>query len=236
MTNRDKLDRIIVKNNDRMNMVISWFYENKNWLDREEFKAPMEKGVIELQGEKLEIAFESKNNVVEMAVYLTAKPNDTALIAFDYDPVSQNILNRKVAPDSSNMTDVRRKTLDLVILCDETDRKEALKYHALMQFMTYYHEEIAVEQRNITAAAKNKPHKKHKKKRPQPLIRRVYTINEFDSKNFTKPDGIKRNYTKPEQEVKVRGHLRHYKSGKTVWVKPCVKYKGQKQQPKKYEL
>ena len=41
MTNRDKLDRIIVKNNDRMNMVISWFYENKNWLDREEFKAPM---------------------------------------------------------------------------------------------------------------------------------------------------------------------------------------------------
>ena len=34
MTNRDKLDRIIVKNNDRMNMVISWFYENKNWLDR----------------------------------------------------------------------------------------------------------------------------------------------------------------------------------------------------------
>lgn len=30
MTNRDKLDRIIVKNNDRMNMVISWFYENKN--------------------------------------------------------------------------------------------------------------------------------------------------------------------------------------------------------------
>ena len=134
------------------------------------------------------------------------------------------------------MTDVRRKTLDLVILCDEIDRKEALKYHALMQFMTYYHEEIAVELRNITAAAKNKPLKKHKKKRPQPLIRRVYTINEFDSKNFTKPDGIKRNYTKPEQEVKVRGHLRHYKSGKTVWVKHSVKYKGQKQQPKKYEL
>lgn len=41
----------------------------------------------------------------------------------------------------------------------------------------------------------------------------------------------------PEQlEVNVRGHLRRYKSGKVVWVKPSVKYKGKTAHHKEYEL
>lgn len=46
--NRKTADRIIVKSNARMKMVLDWYYENKHWLDREQFLAPMESGVVEL--------------------------------------------------------------------------------------------------------------------------------------------------------------------------------------------
>ena len=36
----------------------------------------------------------------------------------------------------------------------------------------------------------------------------------------------KRTYTKPEHEVSVRGYMRHYKSGKSVWIEPFTKYRG----------
>lgn len=45
--NRKTADRIIVKSNARMKMVLDWYYENKHWLDREPFLAPMESGVVE---------------------------------------------------------------------------------------------------------------------------------------------------------------------------------------------
>lgn len=43
--NRKSADRIIVKSNDRMKLVIDWYMDNRNWIDREDFKAPMESGI-----------------------------------------------------------------------------------------------------------------------------------------------------------------------------------------------
>lgn len=40
--NRKTADRIIVKSNARMKMVLDWYYENKHWLDREPFLAPID--------------------------------------------------------------------------------------------------------------------------------------------------------------------------------------------------
>lgn len=125
--------------------------------------------------------------------------------------------------------------LDLVLRYDKTPEKEALKYHALMLFMTYYREVVEVEQRVEHRPAKVKK-KGRKVRRVQPLIRRFYTLAEFDADALPKPEQAKRKYTKPEHEVNVRGHLRRYKSGKTVWVKPSVRYKGKTAHHKEYEL
>lgn len=57
--NRKTADRIIVKSNARMKMVLDWYYENKHWLDREPFLAPMESGVVELCEEQIEFTFEN---------------------------------------------------------------------------------------------------------------------------------------------------------------------------------
>ena len=124
--------------------------------------------------------------------------------------------------------------MDILLQYDNTAEKEALKYHALMMFMKYYREEIKVERHKEHRPAKHK--KKRKTRQTLPLVRRVYTVAEFDKDELEKPEQAKRKYTKPEHEVSVRGHLRRYKSGKVVWIRPSVRYKGKVKQHKEYEL
>lgn len=230
--NRKTADRIIVKSNARMKMVLDWYYENKHWLDREPFLAPMESGVVELCEEQIEFTFENVRGVVEITIYPTVQPDIPASIVFDYLPEQMDIANRRVAPE---LPEPKRLALDLVLRYDKTPEKEALKYHALMLFMTYYREVVEVEQRVEHRPAKAKK-KGRKARRVQPLIRRFYTLAEFDADALPKPEQAKRKYTKPEHEVNVRGHLRRYKSGKTVWVKPSVRYKGKTAHHKEYKL
>lgn len=230
--NRKTADRIIVKSNARMKMVLDWYYENKHWLDREPFLAPMESGVVELCEEQIEFTFENTRGVVEIAIYPTVQPNIPASIIFDYIPEQMDIANRRVAPE---LPEPKRLALDLVLRYDKTPEKEARKYHALMLFMAYYREEVKVEQRIERRPAKHKKKKRTAQVR-QPLIRRIYTVTDFDSTALVKPEQAKRGYTKPDHEVNVRGHLRRYKSGKVVWVKPSVKYKGKTAHHKEYEL
>lgn len=234
MLNRKSADRIIVKSNERMKMVLDWYFDNFSWLDREEFLAPMESGVVELQDEALEFTFESKGSIVEIVVYATTGPDIPPIVAFDYDPVTTEIRNRRVAPAGVGSA-VAMNALGLIISADNMPRKEARKYHALMLFMAHYREVVEIEQRVEHRPAKPKK-KGHRARRPQPLIRRIYTLGEFQLEDLPKAEGTKRKYTKPAHEVNVRGFLRHYKSGKTVWVRPSVRYKGKPGQPKEYEL
>ena len=151
--NRKTADRIIVKSNARMKMVLDWYYENKHWLDREPFLAPMESGVVELCEEQIEFTFENVRGVVEIAIYPTVQPDIPASIVFDYLPEQMDIANRRVAPE---LVEPKRLALDLVLRYDKTPEKEALKYHALMLFMTYYREVVEVEQRVEHRPAKTK--------------------------------------------------------------------------------
>lgn len=66
---KEDYDRIIVETNEKMEKVIRWYQDNKEWIDKEEFRAPMESGCIVLKEEGLEVTFESKGDVVELAVY-----------------------------------------------------------------------------------------------------------------------------------------------------------------------
>lgn len=232
--NRNSADRIIVRSNARMKLVLDWYFENANWLDREKFLAPMGAGVVELCEEQVEFTFESKGGLVEIVVYVTTRPNLPPIVSFDYDPATTEIRNRRVAPAGSQTT-VDLELLNVLVMSDNMCRKEAQKYHALMLFMAYYREVVKVEQRAESRPAKHRK-KKSGGRRPQPLIRRIYTLDEFDAAALPKPERAKRKYTKPEHEVNVRGHLRRYKSGKVVWIQPSVRYKGRTARPKEYEL
>ena len=121
-----------------------------------------------------------------------------------------------------------------VMAMDNTHLKEALKYHALMCFMTHYRETVKIEDKGRRTKRQAKAIRKDVTK-PLPLIRKQYVIEEVDSKVLRLPDQ-KRTYTKPEHEVSVRGYMRHYKSGKSVWIEPFTKYRGKGKNRKDYEL
>lgn len=228
---RKSADRIIVRSNDRMSMVLDWYWKNRDWLNKEEFHAPMDAGVIELQEEEIEMTFETKGGIVEIAIYPAAKPNLPAVVTFDYDPKTWIANNYRIAP---HLPKERRDMLRMVMLSDKTDMKEALKYHTLMLFMTYYREIVTVEDKGSRTKHEARKLRKDRTK-PLPLIRKQYVIEEFDGKTLRLP-GQKRKYTEPEHEVKVRGFYRHYKSGKVVWIEPFSKYKEKGKSKKDYEL
>lgn len=231
--NRQQADRIIVKSNSRMQMVLDWYFENKSWLDKAEFHAPLESGIIELREEQIKVTFENKGNVVELSIVPMLKPNLPPIVIFDYDPQTWMASNYRFAP---HLPKAKQDALQLVIQFDNTDKKEALKYHTLTLFMTYYQEIITVDERRAFETKNGKKNQKKGSQKPKPVIRKFYSIQSFDKDALPKPEGVKRPYTKPEHEVNVRGFLRRYKSGKTVWIKPSVRYKGKETTNKEYEL
>ena len=168
---------------------------------------------------------------MELAVYPAEKPKLPAVVTYDYDPVTTQTSNFRFA---SHLPPERKMLLMQVMAMDNTHLKEALKYHALMCFMTYYRETVKIEDKGRRTKRQAKALRKDVTK-PLPLIRKQYVIEEVDSKVLRLPDQ-KRTYTKPEHEVSVRGYMRHYKSGKSVWIEPFTKYRGKGKNRKDYEL
>ncbi len=229
---RKQADRIIVKSNARMKKVLDWYLKNREWLDKETFHAPMEYGVIELQEELLDIAFEVMDeDKVEITIFPTIKPNLPASVILDYNPHTGIATNYRFAP---GLPKVKQDLMRIIILADRTDMKEVIKYHALMLFMVHYQEIVTVSETRPRTKHEAKKIRKDRSK-PLPLIRKTYVLADADKKILRKP-GDKRAYTKPDHEVNVRGYQRRYKSGKTVWVKPSVRYKGKGTKRKEYEL
>lgn len=232
------VDRIIVKSNERMQVVLDWYIANRNWLDKEDFHAPLESRIIVLQEEMLNVAFEEKRGLVEIAIFPRMDNRDCpAAVIFDYDPQTFELTNYRFAP---LLHEIKRDLLRMVILSDRTDEKAAMKYHALMLFMAHYRDIVLVEETKLLPQAQNRSKKKkrHGKSNAVPLIKRTYVFPDgFNGEQLRQLSGEKRHYTKPDHEVNVRGYQRHYKSGKVVWVKPSVRYKDRdKKQSKDYQL
>lgn len=232
-------DRIIVKSNERMKIVLDWYIKNRDWLGNEEFHTPLESGIIILEEEMLEIAFEEKRGLVEITITpMMDGQVCPAAVIFDYNPRTFEATNYRFAP---HLPKPKRELLRLVILSDRTDEKAALKYHALMLFMAYYREVVTVEETSVLPKSqpKSKKKKRHgQPKKPVPLIKKTYVLSEeITGEQLPKLPGEKRQYTKPDHEVNVRGYQRRYKSGKVVWVKPSVRYKNRgEKQTKAYQL
>lgn len=89
MMNKENLDRIVVSSNEKMGKIIMWYLDNQSWLDMNEFRPPMDTGLIILEEEGIEVTFESKPPVVELAVYPDS--GTIPVMTYDYDPKRKNI-------------------------------------------------------------------------------------------------------------------------------------------------
>lgn len=245
MIDRLTADRIIIPSNKRMEEVINWYEENLDVLDKQKFPTPFNSGVIDFVEESIELTFEIKDNIIEMAIYPKRVEDlkrehgkfDVSVLSkryickFDYVP-SMKAVGHIVFPKDLDKTAIY--ALMIATLQDNTINKCCIKFRALMFYTTIF-KKFVIKSNKITKVLAKK-HKRLKKKKPQKLIQTTYTLADMPVVESDSSIRLKRAYTLPQTEVKVRGHYRHYKSGKTVWIKPSVKYKDKEHVRKEYEL
>lgn len=115
-------------------------------------------------------------------------------------------------------------------------RQEAISIHASTQALLNHRQKIEVDKKQefretVTGIVERIEDKERKQKKDN-IIRIsdiVYTPIESSTRGF-------RNYTKPTREISVRGHYRHYRSGKTIWIEEYKKNTGKDKKSKKYNL
>ena len=243
---KEDLDRIVITSNEQMQKIIDWFFEERDYIDKVMFEEgaipyPLKVGTIQFVEENIEIVFWAKPRKTEIEVYLKDDRRRDLIRAFSFwfDPQEEgdgDIANsvRDLKVFTGNQENARK--LRSVIAMDNTPKKLITKFLCIMMFMLFNQEIIEVDR------SQDKPRTKREVRRmksagiPMSLVRKTYVIKDFDEKKLRIP-GQPRKWTAPDREVAVRGHYRHLKSGKVVWVRECTKFKEKgNRKPKEWKM
>lgn len=229
---KDALDRIIVKDNKRMQQIIEWYLANQEYLEAQPFRMPFLQGLICLKEERVEFSFEAFSATdVLIKIYMVPFGKDVLICAFKYNPEEDRILEVRWP---GSIPPARLDSMKRLVAQDKTCEKEAFKYRVLMYYASYYENEVILDE------AQQKRLDKHSRKTLKkkgvtkiPLVRNTYVLSP-EAASLKKPadPGKKRSYEKPDHEVKVKGYRR--KNG--TWVAPYTRYKDKESgKPKIYK-
>lgn len=244
---KNMLDKIYVERNEQMMEVIKWVHDNIDRIERViednpdvPFPSyPMDSGLIWIEEEGVHFTFEVlEHDLVELVWY----SNDYDIPIFKFKTTlgegQKEVVKELVFQNAPNNNKFKQDLLSFTVALDDTPLKTVRKFTALMLFMLFHEGEvIKVDASKSETRSKREVRKiKSRTGKVVPLVKKTYIIGSFDPKK-TKVAGAPRNYTKPDHEVSVRGHYRHLKSGKVIWVKASTRYgnKG-KGKPKTYKL
>lgn len=217
-------NKIIVDTIGKTEKIIEWYQQNKDWLDAEEFRIPIPSALVELPEEDIKFYYEQEGVFVRLHLYM----GGVYVCNYRYDPKTQEIENI-VFP--AGLSKEKRKVARMVLAADRTPYKEALKFHSLMCFATHYRNCIETKEQK----EKRISHKHRKSLRRSGGATPLITTYRIDSRPIP-ADGAKRRYTKPTEQVSVRGFYRTTKTGKRVWVRPFTKYNGNSGNNKTYKV
>lgn len=217
-------NKIIVDTIGKTEKIIEWYQQNKDWLDAEEFRIPIPSALVELPEEDIKFYYEQEGVFVRLHLYM----GGVYVCNYRYDPKTQEIENI-VFP--AGLSKEKRKVARMVLAADRTPYKEALKFHSLMCFATHYRNCIETTEQK----EKRISHKHRKSLRRSGGATPLIATYRIDSRPIP-ADGAKRHYTKPTEQVSVRGFYRITKTGKRVWVRPFTKYNGNSENNKTYKV
>lgn len=207
------MDRIIVKTNADMQRVIDWSAELRGMAVELLFP----EGEIEFQEEMILLKFREEGAGVvgfEMSIRKGAA-EWLAVVTWSMDLATDKLMSMVIAGEGPN-----KAVLGAVLLRDDTVMKCVRKFKALMLFSAYYREDIERTRKVSYQTRGTKKTKKGKTKNRRPLVIKNYTVSEELLSELPAP---KREWHGYRESFGVRGHYRHYRSGKVVWVRPYEK-------------
>jgi hypothetical protein len=211
-------DKIVVDTNEKMENIIQWYEKNKEWLNDIGFRAPIPSGLVVLTEEDIKFAYEPEGVFVRIYLYMV----DVYVCNYRYDPASRKI-DSIIFP--TGLSKGKRKKAQMILAADRTPYKEALKYHSLMCFAAHYHSYVEVGEQREKVLTKKQRKIIKRSGGSTPLIT-TYRIDNRPVPDAPSETLAKRAYTKPTEQVSVRGFYRTTKTGKRVWVRPFTKYNG----------
>ena len=212
------MDKIIVRTNADMQRVIDW----ADRLVGAQIKVAFPEAEIEFQEEEILLRFRDEG---ESVVWFEAEMAGRKVVEWRSNLETGGIEELRVAAEGE-----KKIGLSLLLARDNTVAKCVRKFRALMLFASYYKEEVertkVVERRSIQKKRSGSGKRSNKRM----LTTRKYFIGEEILSE------LPRKYERHTDGWGVRGHYRHYKSGKTVWVRPYTKGELSKRDDREYYL
>lgn len=218
-------NKIIIDTIEKTEKIIQWYEANKQWLDNEEFRIPIPSALVELPEEEIKFYYEQKGVFVRIYLYMAG----AYVCNYQYDPQTKESGSVTYPPGLSRD---KRAAMQILLIVDNTLRKEALKFHSLMCFAAHYRNCIEIKEQKEKHISNRQRKRIQRSNGVTPLI----TTYRIDNLPIPAHQKGKRNYTKPTEQVSVRGFYRTTKTGKRVWVRPFTKYNEKSKNNKTYKV
>ena len=217
------MDKIYISQ-DEENKLFQWRDEHKNLVRN--YKASIKKVKYILLDETSNPVIITVIDSGEARVDFTITRQGKRLDSFCYDRYKMTVNEKWYA----------LKEPKAVKEAKSAGRQEAISIHASTQALLNHRQRIEVdrgqETREDVESIVEKVQNREKTQKKDNIIKIsdiIYTPAEAHTRGF-------RNYTKPTREISVRGHYRHYRSGKTIWIDEYKKNAGKDKKSKKYDL
>ena len=201
------MDRIVVRTNADMGRVLDWAEE----LHGLAVELPFPEGEIEFQEEGLLLKFRDEEHGI---VWFECDTHGKKIAEWRSDMSTGDIPELHVSGEGE-----KKMGLCMVLASDNTVAKCVRKFRAIMLFAAYYREEVQ-STRVVSRTGGTKKRSSGKRSIRRPLTVRRYTIGAEMLSELPAPKRVWKGYS---ESFGVRGHYRHYSSGRTVWVRPYQK-------------
>lgn len=228
MINLKELDRIELTINELFNL-LKWRDNHKDLVH--DYKQVIPEGIVDVKG-GMTIYFKFINEqITSYESYVDEKlicKIKTERLGGQYR-VLESYINKEMLR-ALQMIDISFNEIDLIADTCTT-------VSSIMAYLEHFRSEVIIREQPIkmsnTQRRRAMWHNKHNSSsRFIKLNRVIYRIP--DGARYTNPDKpLRQRHT---ESWSVRGHQRHLKSGKVIWIKPYIKGKGAVKKPKTYKL
>jgi hypothetical protein len=248
LTIRDlnKLDIIDLTDEEFDNIIAPWCYNNKEKImqDKDNIKHIFDKGVINIKQTEnkfdmytyFEVKYLQEKEIIELCTYAHAYDSKELNFCWNLEPqvtieehINSFVLNETM---HFNWKYYKNKELDYV---DDMEVYDTLqKYFSIIIYSQLNEEHIIRQTKTTTKKIQSKKDKRAGKKPKVKLLKQTIIRLNTDHIQLTEED--KRDYERHKLGWTVRGHWRHYQSGKEVWIKPQVRGDKENVEGKIYEV
>ena len=217
------MDRIVVKSREDMTRIANWVVKYIQDAHRDDMDEPVEfvppfgHGELLFQDEPTTARFDYIGHGDVRFDVTTGKEN-LHIGSFVFNYSTSTVRDRQFDPkfvQVDRAVDIDNRLRYCQIL--------GARWMAIMLLALYYRPEFE-RKRQLSASKQQKPRSSKKGKRAAKTIyTRQYILTEDFVEALPKPV---RHHAKPQHEFSVKGHYRHYKSGKRVWINQHTRCKG----------